>query len=124
MKAVIKLGEISFLSGNVRKLANFYKVILGIDNGSEDDSFQELISGDVCLTIYNDGDVKPNNNQNMCLVFDVGDVDAEYERLTSLEEFKLHFIKKPYDGPQDRRFMAFYDIDGNRIYFRNNGEKA
>ena len=121
---MIKLGEICFSSGNVRKLADFYKRVLMIDNGSDDNSLQVLEVAGVRISIFDDGTTKPNNNQNITLIFDVDDVDGEYERLRGIEGFKLHFIRKPYDGSDGHRFMSFYDLDGNRVNFRNIGEKS
>jgi len=36
------------------------------------------------LTIYNDGTVKNNQNQNICLAFTVDDIDREYEKVKAL----------------------------------------
>ena len=121
---MIQLVEICFCSGNVYKLADFYKKILMTDNGSNDNAFQVVEVAGVRISIYDDGTTKPNNNQNITLIFDVEDVDSEYERLCAIEGFKLHFIRKPCDGPDGHRIMSFYDLDGNRVNFRNIGEKS
>lgn len=36
------------------------------------------------LTIYNDGYVKNNANQNICITFTVDDIDEEYKKLLNL----------------------------------------
>ena len=38
------IGEICLLTNDVRKLADFYKGLPGIDNGSNDDMYQFIIS--------------------------------------------------------------------------------
>ena len=119
-----KLCDVCFFSGNVRNLAAFYKKIFEIDNDSSDNKYQELSNGNVRMIFYDDGTVKPNNNQNISLFFDVGDVDSEYERLRNLDGIKLHIIKKPEDIPNGRRCMSFYDLDGNVINFISNGDKS
>ena len=116
-----RLGEVCFFSGNVRKMADFYKKLFDINNGSDDNSYQLLIDAPVRITICNDGKIKPNNNQNLSLFFAVDDVDAEYERISHTEGLRLHFTAKPTDGADGSRYMSFYDIDGNQIYFRSGG---
>lgn len=69
----MKLGEVCFLTNDVIRLANFYKVLLGIDNGSNDSVHQTIIAEETMLTIYNDGTKKNNMNQNICIAFTVDD---------------------------------------------------
>lgn len=114
----MKLGEVCILSVNVRRQAEFYKNILAIDNGSDDNVRQVLIKGETVLLVVNDGLEKSNNNTNMCLVFECEDVDAEYERLLQIFGRKLHFIETPHDSGEYRT-MSFYDLDGNRVYLRS-----
>lgn len=115
----MRFGEVCVLTNSVRRLANFYKQILGIDNGSDDDKWQLLVDGDVRLVIWNDGTPKTNNNTNMCLAFVCDDVDAEYDRLKGLKDIRLHFVEKPHDSLHGYRSFCFYDIDGNKVFFRN-----
>lgn len=112
----MKIGEVGLLSNDVNKLADFYKAFLGIENGSRDDVHQTLLAEETMLTIYNDGTLKNNNNQNMCLAFTVDDVDKEYEKLMKLG---VEIIEKPTTRPWGARNMSFYDPDGNRIYLRS-----
>ena len=64
----MRIGEISLNTNDVITLANFYKKLLGIDNGSNDEIHQALIGEETQLTIYYDGTSKNNNNQNISLV--------------------------------------------------------
>ena len=71
----MKIGEVSLLTNDVRRLATFYKELLGIEYDSEDESHQFLISEETTLTVYNDGSIKNNQNQNICLAFTVDDIE-------------------------------------------------
>ncbi|GKX66403.1 glyoxalase [Clostridium sp. TW13] len=104
------------LTNDVVRLANFYKLVLEIENGSNDNVHQTILSEETMLTIYNDGSQKNNKNQNICLAFTVNDIDAEYEKLVKLG---VEIIKKPKLRPWGAKNMSFYDPDRNVIYFRS-----
>lgn len=72
-------GEVGLLTNDVCRLADFYKRLLGIGNGSDDPVHQCLIAEETALTIYNDGTAKNNQNQNICLAFTVEDIEQEYQ---------------------------------------------
>jgi len=112
----MRIGEVCLLTNDVVKLANFYKALLGIDNGSDDNVHQTIIADETMLTIYNDGSIKNNNNQNICLAFTVDDVDEEYNRLLKLG---AEIIEEPTSRPWGARNMSFYDPDRNVIYLRS-----
>lgn len=57
----MKLGEVSLLTNDVIKLADFYKELLEIDNKSNDSVHQTIIREETMLTIYNDGSIKKND---------------------------------------------------------------
>lgn len=116
----MRFSEVCVLTGGVRKLADFYKRVLEIDNGSDDDSRQVLIDGDVRLVFWNDDKLKTNNNTNMSLVFVCDNVDEEYERLNSLKGLRLHFVDRPHDSIDGYRSLCFYDLDGNMVFFKSN----
>lgn len=112
----MRLGEVGLLSNDVVRLANFYKTFLGVENDSNDSIHQTIIAEETMLTIYNDGSVKNNNNQNICLAFTVDDVDYEYSKLLTLD---VKIIEEPMTRPWGTRNLSFYDPDGNRIYLRS-----
>lgn len=112
----VKLGEVGLLTNDVIRLANFYKTLLGIDNGSNDNVHQTIIAEETMLTIYNDGNKKNNLNENMCLVFTVDDVDEEYKKLIRLG---IDVIDKPATRPWGARNMSLNDPDRNIIYMRS-----
>ena len=52
------IGDVCLLTNHVRELADFYKRLLEIDNHSNDDTHQFIISEGTTLTVYNDGTEK------------------------------------------------------------------
>lgn len=112
----MRIGEVSLNTNDVITLANFYKKLLGIDNGSNDEIHQVLIGEETQLTIYNDGTNKNNNNQNISLSFTVEDIEAEYKKLIAMG---VEIIEKPTQRPWGAVNMSFYDPDKNVIYFRS-----
>ncbi|RAV05154.1 glyoxalase/bleomycin resistance/extradiol dioxygenase family protein [Paenibacillus sp. YN15] len=110
------IGEVSLLTNDVIALANFYKTILQIDNGSNDPVHQFIITEGTALTIYNDGIHRAKHNSNIALAFTVDNVDAEYERLKNNQ---VEIIEPPTTRPWGARNMHFVDPDGNHIYFRS-----
>jgi predicted enzyme related to lactoylglutathione lyase len=111
----MKLGEVGLLTNDVVKLADFYKVLLGVDNDSNDNVHQTIISEETMLTVYNDGTKKNNLNQSICIAFTVDDVDAEYKKLIKLG---VEIIDEPKTRPWGSRNMSFYDPDRNIVYLR------
>lgn len=112
----MKIGEVSLLTNNVPRLANFYKHLLEIENGSEDEIHQFLITEETTLTIYNDGSIKNNQNQNISLAFTVDDIEREYKKVLALG---AKIIEGPAKQPWGAINMSFYDPDNNRIYLRS-----
>ena len=112
----MRIGEVCLNTNDVVKLANFYKQLLDIDNGSNDKTHQVLICEETQFTIYNDGSYKNNNNQNISLAFTVDDIDVKYQKLL---EMGVEVIEKPTQRPWGAVNMSFYDPDRNIIYFRS-----
>ena len=110
------IGEVCLLTNDVPRLAAFYKKLLEIENGSEDETHQFLITEGTALSIYNDGTVKNNQNQNICLAFTVEDIGKAYEKVLSSG---ARIIEPPTKRPWGAVNMSFYDPDNNVIYFRS-----
>ena len=109
------IGEVCLLTNDVRKLAQFYKKLLGIDNNSDDDTHQFIISQGTTLTVYNDGTVKNNQNQNICLAFTVDYIEEEFRKVHMLG---AKIIEPPTRRPWGAVNISFYDPDNNVIYLR------
>lgn len=111
----MKVGEVCLLTSDVIRLSSFYKTLFNIDNSSDDDVHQFIISGETTLTVYNDGIERKINHHNICIAFTVDDVDAEFERLKALG---VDIIDPPTMRPWGARNMSFLDPDNNLIVFR------
>ncbi len=112
----MKIGEVCLLTNDVKRLAAFYKRLLETENGSEDETHQFIIAEETALAIYNDGTVKNNRNQNICLAFTVDDIEKAYEKVLALGAM---IIEPPTQRPWGVVNMSFYDPDNNVIFFRS-----
>lgn len=112
----MKLGEVSILTNDVVRLADFYKRLLECDNGNGDAVHQTVIAEETMLTIFNDGRQEDRTGQNMCLAFTVDDIDKEYKRVLSLG---AAVIEGPTVRPWGTINMSFLDPDGNVVYLRS-----
>ena len=112
----MKIGEVCLLTNEVPRLATFYKQLLGIENGSNDETHQFIITEETTLTIYNDWTVKNNQNQNICLAFTVDDIEKEYAKV---QRIGARMIEDPTKRPWGAINMSFYDPDNNVIFFRS-----
>ena len=81
---MMKIDEVSLLTNDVRRLAAFYRQLLEIEDDNNDETHQFILTEGTTLTIYNDGTVKNNLNQNICLAFTVDDIDREYKKVLDL----------------------------------------
>ena len=116
----MKIGEVCLLTNDVPRLASFYKRLLEVENDSEDAIHQFILTEGTALTIYNDGTVKNDQNQNICLAFTVEDMEAAYQKVLALG---AGIIEPPTKRPWGAINMSFYDPDNNVIYFRCFSEK-
>ncbi len=112
----MKIGEVCLQTNDVVRLANFYKTLFNIDNGSDDKVHQFIICEETALTVFNDGKPHAQNSQSICLAFTADDVDAEYERLKSLG---VKINEPPTLRPWGAKNVSFFDPDGNLIIFRS-----
>ena len=110
------IGEVCLLTNDVPRLAAFYKQLLGVENGSDDVTHQFILNEGTTLAIYNDGTIRNNLNQNICLAFTVDDMDQAYEEVLALG---AKIIEPPAKRPWGAVNMSFYDPDNNMIFFRS-----
>ncbi|MBP3645324.1 MAG: VOC family protein [Clostridia bacterium] len=111
----MRLGEVCLLTNDVPRLATFYKELLDTDNGSTDPVHQFIISGDVSLTVYNDGTDMSQSGQTICLAFTVDDLESEYQKLLALG---AEIVEPPAKRPWGAINLSFRDPDGNLVYLR------
>ncbi len=112
----MNLGEVCLETNDVIKMADFYRNILNISSDCRNEVHQTIIAEEVTLSIYNNGEVKNNQNQNISIAFTVDDVEEEYKRLLKLG---VNIIDTPKLQPWGAKNMHFCDPDGNHIYFRS-----
>lgn len=111
------LSDVCLHTNDVIGLATFYKTILKIqDEKCEDATHQFIITNGTTLSIYNDGNPKNNQNENISLAFTVDDVGVEYQRL---KEIGVKFVSIPKLQPWGATNMCFLDPDGNKVFFRS-----
>ncbi|NLO86474.1 MAG: VOC family protein [Clostridiales bacterium] len=110
------IGEVCLQTNDVIALASFYQKLFMLGEVSDDPVHQFILHGETALTLYNDGTIKNNLNQNISLAFTVEDVDAEYERLLQMG---VAIIDKPTLRPWGAKNMHLSDPDGNHIYLRS-----
>jgi predicted enzyme related to lactoylglutathione lyase len=112
----MRIGEVCLLTNDVKRLANFYKRLLRVENSSDDPVHQFILTEETMLTVYNDGTVENTNNRNISIAFTVEDLDAEHERLIAMG---TQIIEGPMVRPWGARNLSFCDPDGNVVYFRS-----
>lgn len=121
------MNGICLITENVQKLAAFYEKILQTKADDMNDVHVNIGVEGGSITIY----AKSAAENDMGFSFDqyngtgmvkfsfaVGDVDAEYERLKSLN-LDIAFVAVPTTYPWGARSMHFRDIDGNIVCFGN-----
>ncbi len=111
----MKIGEVCLQTNDVVQMADFYRWLLGINDDNKDFVHQTIIADETMLTIYNDGTVKNNQNQNISIAFTVDDIHEVYNQLV---EKGIRIIEKPTKRPWGTINMSFYDPDRNVIYLR------
>lgn len=112
----MKIGEVCLLTNNVQRLASFYKELFEIENNSKDETHQFVTTEGTMLTIYNNGEIKNNSNENISLVFTVDDIEKEYKKLLTMN---VRIIEGPTERPWGAINMSFYDPDNNIIFLRS-----
>ena len=118
------MNGICFITEDVRKLAEFYQTVLRTKADINDVHVEISIEGG-SIVIYSKSaaekdmgfDFSKYHGTGMCKIgFFVEDVDAEYERLESMD---IAFIAVPTTYPWGARSMHFRDLDGNIVGFVN-----
>ena len=117
----MKFVGICLITDDVPGLADFYTKVLGV-KAEGDDVHVELNTEGANISIFSaegmEG-IAPLSMQgagygSFTIAFEVSDVDAEYERLKSLD---VEFVKLPATHPWGCRSLWFRDPDGNIIDF-------
>ncbi|MGN8246653.1 VOC family protein [Cellulomonas soli] len=111
----VELAEVCFLTRDVRRLAAFYRDLLGTLSDSDDPVHQTFEQHGLQLSIQQDDSTDPEGRQRLVVAFAVDDVDAEHERLLGLG---VQVLEPPTARPWGARNLVVADPDGNRVYLR------
>ena len=67
-------------------------MLFNINNGSNDDVHQFIISEETTLTVYNDGTERRSNPHNICIAFTVEDVRIFFKLTVNNSSNMLSFL--------------------------------
>ena len=120
----MKFSGICLITKDVLRLTEFYKEILGVQ-AEGDAGHAELFTEGAGIAIFSENEMENMAPQsmsgagrgNITLMFEVEDVDAEYDRIKTLD---VDFVMLPTTHPWGARSFWFRDIDGNIIDFYAN----
>jgi catechol 2,3-dioxygenase-like lactoylglutathione lyase family enzyme len=115
--------SVRIITADLKRLARFYEQITGIAVKMYTEDFGELATPACTLALGSTrtlalfgGDVaRPAANHTAIIEFRVGDVDAEYLKLSGLIGDTI--VQKPTTMPWGNRSLLFRDPDGNLINF-------
>lgn len=110
------------ITNDVARLREFYARVLGTPPTRSHDDYLESATEAGALSVYArsklepyaPGATAPGSNRSVMLEFEVGDVDAEYERLRSSMP-AIQWVKPPSTQPWGNRSIYFRDPDGNLV---------
>ena len=120
-----KLTYACVLSRDVDRLGDFYRAVLQLEPRSRGAylEFQtqpgifSIWSLDEYEQITRTAATQDRSSGTVMLEFQVDNVDAEYERLRSLESFEIEFVMPLTTLPWGNRSIYFRDPEGNIINF-------
>jgi|HubBroStandDraft_6_1064221.scaffolds.fasta_scaffold304988_3 catechol 2,3-dioxygenase-like lactoylglutathione lyase family enzyme len=115
--------SIRIITADLKRLARFYEEITGIAVKMYTEDFGELTTPSCTLALGSTrtlalfgGDVaRPADNHTAIVELQVGDVDAEYLKLTDVIGDAI--VQKPTTMPWGNRSLLFRDPDGNLVNF-------
>jgi predicted enzyme related to lactoylglutathione lyase len=115
--------SIRIITADLKRLALFYQRVTGIAVKMYTEDFGELTTPACTLALGSTrtlalfgGDVaRPGANHTAIIEFRVGDVDAEYRRLSDVIGDTI--VQKPTTMPWGNRSLLFRDPDGNLVNF-------
>jgi len=117
----MRLMGLCLITKDVLALARFYTAVLGVQ-AVGDERHMELRTEGAGLAIFSaqgmeemaPGSMRGAGQGSFTTLFEVEDVDAEYERMRALG---VQFVKPPQTHPWGARSFWFRDPDGNIIDF-------
>ncbi|MBY8856010.1 VOC family protein [Nocardia sp. CA2R105] len=116
----MNLVSIRLITDDVRRLAEFYELVTGVEAAWATPDFAEIVTpaGTLALgstrtvALFGPGSARPADNHTAIIEFLVPDVDAEYRRLhTAVADF----VNEPTTMPWGNRALLLRDPDGNLV---------
>ncbi|MER8697083.1 VOC family protein [Mesorhizobium opportunistum] len=115
--------SVRIITSDVQRLVRFYGEITGMPVTVYTEDFAELATSACTLAIGSTrtlmlfgGDIaRPADNHTAIIEFRVGDVDAEFARLS--DTIKRTMVQEPTTMPWGNRSLLFRDPDGNLVNF-------
>lgn len=116
----MNLVSIRLITDDVRRLADFYQLVTGVEPTWATPDFVEIVTPAGTLAIgstrtvalFAEGSARPADNHTAILEFMVPDVDAEYDRLRTAV---TDFVNEPTTMPWGNRSLLLRDPDGNLV---------
>ena len=116
----MRFNGICIISADVRRLAEFYIQVLGVE-GTVNSTFVGLATKGAALSIFPEegmesmasGSMRGAGRGGYTIEFEV-DVDRQYQRLQAMQ---VPIVKPPTTQPGGRRSVWFRDPDGNIVNF-------
>ena len=120
----MRFNGICIISADVRRLAEFYIQVLGVE-GTVNSTFVGLATKGAALSIFSEegmedmasGSMQGAGRGGYTIEFEVADVDRQYQRLQAMQ---VPIVKPPTTQPWGRRSVWFRDPDGNIVNFHAN----
>lgn len=120
----MNLSSIRIITGDIKRLVQFYENVTGMPFTWYTDDFAELrtplgalaIGSMRTLALFGGSDVaSAANNRSVIIEFKVDDVDDKYRQLTDILGSQV--VQKPTTMPWGNRSLLFRDSDGNLVNF-------
>ncbi|HUB29152.1 MAG TPA: VOC family protein [Terracidiphilus sp.] len=116
------LAHTCLITDDVKRLANFYEVVLQSRGKWSGADYVEFTQGSNTLAIFSfraqqeyiPDSAEAGKNRSAILEFRVGDADGEYARLRGIVKV---WVKPPSTQPWGTRSFYFRDPDGNLVDF-------
>lgn len=118
----MNLSSIRIITGDIKRLVQFYENISGLTFTWHTDDFAELrtpsgnlaIGSTRTLAFFGDPDMAaPASNKSVIIEFQVNDMDNRYMHLTNLPGIKV--VQEPTTMPWGNRSLLLRDPDGNLV---------
>lgn len=115
----MKLASVRLIAGDIRRMVDFYELVLGLDAEWLAPVFAEIVTPGATLAIgavdtvalWKAGSAEPGANRTAYLEFQVDDVDAEFERLKD----KVDLVHELKTMPWGNRTFQFRDPEGTAV---------